>query len=74
MQFFSLYKSKSVSFPNQQATEGGLGDSSGDRSDEDEEGRSGEETKNCSNCTIPATILNESPKGPQCQTCYNHWK
>nr|XP_027237565.1 REST corepressor 2-like isoform X2 [Penaeus vannamei] len=57
-----------------QATEGGLGDSSGDRSDEDEEGRSGEETKNCSNCTIPATILNESPKGPQCQTCYNHWK
>ncbi|XP_037802218.1 REST corepressor 1-like isoform X1 [Penaeus monodon] len=58
----------------QQATEGGLGDSSGDRSDEDEEGRGGEETKNCSNCTIPATILNESPKGPQCQTCYNHWK
>ncbi|XP_063612096.1 REST corepressor 2-like isoform X2 [Penaeus indicus] len=57
-----------------QATEGGLGDSSGDRSDEDEEGRGGEETKNCSNCTIPATILNESPKGPQCQTCYNHWK
>ncbi|XP_071535679.1 REST corepressor 3-like isoform X4 [Panulirus ornatus] len=58
----------------QQVSEGGVGDSSGDRSEEDEEGRSGEETKTCSNCTIPATVLSESPKGLQCVTCYNHWK
>ncbi|XP_064078828.1 REST corepressor-like [Macrobrachium nipponense] len=58
----------------QQATDGVLADSNGDRSEEDEEGRGGEETKNCSNCTIPASILNESPKGMQCSTCYNHWK
>ncbi|XP_042239786.1 REST corepressor 1-like isoform X1 [Homarus americanus] len=57
----------------QQVSEGGVGDSSGDRSEEDEEGKNGEETKTCSNCTIPASVLNESPKGLQCFTCYNHW-
>ncbi|KAK7066512.1 REST corepressor 3 [Halocaridina rubra] len=58
----------------QQANDGVPPEANGDRSEEDEEGRNGEETKSCSNCTIPATILNESPKGMQCLTCYNHWK
>ncbi|XP_045107111.1 REST corepressor 2-like isoform X1 [Portunus trituberculatus] len=58
----------------QQISEGVVGDSSGDRSEEDEEGKGGEESKTCSNCTIPASMLNESPKGLQCLTCYNHWK
>ncbi|KAG0718944.1 REST corepressor 2 [Chionoecetes opilio] len=57
-----------------QMTEGVVVDSSGDRSEEEEEGKGGEESKHCSNCTIPASMLNESPKGLQCHTCYSHWK
>ena len=51
----------------------GSPDALGDRSDEDGETK-GEEVKICSNCTVAATVLNDTPKGAQCQTCFNHWK
>ncbi|CAL4114571.1 unnamed protein product, partial [Meganyctiphanes norvegica] len=52
---------------------GGSGDSTGDRSDEEDD-KKGDDQKMCSNCTIHATILNETAKGMQCNTCYTHWK
>ncbi|XP_076046279.1 REST corepressor 1-like isoform X2 [Oratosquilla oratoria] len=45
-----------------------------ERSDDEDDVKPGEETKSCSNCSVPATSLNETPKGLQCLTCYNHWK
>ncbi|RXG71851.1 REST corepressor 3 [Armadillidium vulgare] len=45
-----------------------------ERSEDEDETLKPEDTKICSNCTVPATILNETAKGQQCITCYNHWK
>lgn len=53
---------------------GGSGDSTGDRSDDEDDKKPGDDQKMCSNCTINATVLYETAKGMQCNTCYTHWK